>query len=58
MASQLCGAEKRFIGTFTRHRVAVKKMNYGGEERLIMVIYDFSIRKEVYLSIISMNRPW
>ncbi len=33
-------AEKRFIDTITGHRVAVKKMSYGGKERFIMVAYD------------------
>ncbi|WXG39383.1 MAG: hypothetical protein WED07_00875 [Candidatus Freyarchaeum deiterrae] len=33
-------AEKRFIDVVTGHRIAVKKMNYGGKERFIIVAYD------------------
>ena len=33
-------AEKRFVDTVTGHRIATKRMNYGGKERFIMVAYD------------------
>ncbi|MEM2135251.1 MAG: hypothetical protein QXS27_09040 [Candidatus Jordarchaeaceae archaeon] len=38
----LLKAEKRFIDTRTGHRIAIKKMSYGGEERFIMVAFDIS----------------
>ncbi len=37
----LLRAEKRFTVTRTGHRIAVKKINYRGKERFIMVAFDF-----------------
>lgn|GEM_PF-495799 len=33
-------AEKRFRDSLTGYKVAVKKIEYGGEERFIMIAYD------------------
>jgi len=38
----LLKAEKRFMDAKTGHRIAVKRMNYGGKERFIMVAFDIS----------------
>jgi hypothetical protein len=32
--------EKRFVDTITGHRIAVKRTNYRGKERFIMIAYD------------------
>jgi hypothetical protein len=42
----LLKAEKRFMDAKTGHRIAVKRMNYGGKERFIMVAFDISDKNE------------